>query len=135
MLYIKIASADVENRPDREDVKSIDNWEGIAAGRTYKELLSNLLENANDEEFTIIKSWLMLTGEAEGDEQAPKKNLEPEQFDCVSACPKCKAYCGNIDWGISDSDSEMVRQLGVCNVCGCEFTETSEIQYLYTEID
>ena len=60
--------------------------------------------------------------------------LEPEQFDCCMKCPKCGEE-QQVDWQCSEHDGEIMRQGGSCGKCGCEFTETSEIKYLYTEID
>ena len=63
MIYVKIASANDDNRPDREDIKSEDNWTIVAQGVTYQQVLTCLVEAANDEEFSIENSWLRITSD------------------------------------------------------------------------
>ena len=66
MLYIKLACADDEQRPDKTDeARNPDNWLVVAAAETYKGLIEDLVQSANDELFTISNSWLMLTSESE----------------------------------------------------------------------
>ena len=55
---IEITSADIADRFD-ETYPSKD-WESIASGETYEEVLRYLLLNANDEWFNIENSWLRL---------------------------------------------------------------------------
>ena len=55
---IEIASADNAERDD-ENLNST-RWESVASGRTLEELVNFLIRAANDEEFTIINSWLRL---------------------------------------------------------------------------
>jgi len=62
------------------------------------------------------------------------ETLEPEQYSCLSKCPKCGAE-DEVNWQSSEHDGEILRQSGNCGKCGAAFTETSEIKYLYTEID
>ena len=58
---IEIASCDSEEqRPGRGD-KNPKNWEAIASGNTAQEALIELIEQANNENFTIANSWLGLT--------------------------------------------------------------------------
>lgn len=63
MIRILLASAAIENRPDREDIKDITNWTLIASGRNYEEALENLVEAANNEDFSVENNWLMIERE------------------------------------------------------------------------
>ena len=47
-------------RPGLEDMGSDDNWEVIAAGKTLRQVLDELLEAANNEDFMIANQWLRL---------------------------------------------------------------------------
>ena len=63
MLYLRAASADDENRPD-DGIKDLSNYKTVTSGKTYKELLKNIIEAANNDDFTL-ESWLIVTGQAE----------------------------------------------------------------------
>jgi len=52
---------------------------------------------------------------------------------CESHCPKCGAEENNIEWGISEFNTEVIVQPANCNKCGCEFNEYSI--YQGTEIE
>ena len=55
--------------------------------------------------------------------------------ECESRCPKCGASVNEINWDATDFGDTQITQKANCTKCGCWFTETSEINYLYTKID
>jgi hypothetical protein len=55
---VEIASASEVDRND--ETYPSDNWESVASGNSYEEVLEYLLRNANSEEFDISNSWLRL---------------------------------------------------------------------------
>ena len=65
MLYLRMASASIENRPDREEINDIDNFVGVVCGRNWQELAENMVEAMNDEAIITINNWAMITGESE----------------------------------------------------------------------
>jgi hypothetical protein len=67
MTKIYIGSADNTKRPfsidDPLDEQSLDNWKLLASGDTAIEALTDLVELANDEQFSIENNWLRVIQE------------------------------------------------------------------------
>jgi transcription elongation factor Elf1 len=59
--------------------------------------------------------------------------MEKKQYESPSTCPKCGAT-DQVDLETSEIDGDVMRQSAICGECECEFTEISQVVYLYTEI-
>lgn len=63
MIKIEIACADNEQRPNSpfdEGINSDSHWVLLASGETAFEALYELVELANDEQFSLENNWLRI---------------------------------------------------------------------------
>lgn len=51
---------------------------------------------------------------------------------CEHHCPKCGADGNHIDWYRTDQGAGWASFDGICEVCGCEFSEIHEVKYTHT---
>jgi len=60
--YVEIASADDVDRPDPKmnNTQQQEDWDIIAVGTTPEEVLKDLVESANNENFSLENSWLRI---------------------------------------------------------------------------
>jgi len=64
------------------------------------------------------------------------EKLKPETLhNSESQCPQCHAQI-NVEWeGWDDIEDNNVANSAICKDCGCNFTEVSQVVYLFTEIN
>jgi len=69
--------------------------------------------------------------------QINRPELDNNQRNCESKCPKCGEMGDDINWDCTDTDfgdPSYSRQTATCQKCGAEFCEVYEHVYRYTEI-